>query len=172
MYQTESNKKSIITPIFMLIITLIVIAIIILLLLTTKFYKINGTSMYPTLKEGEMVTCLKTSNIKRGDIIAFYKNNNFMIKRVIALPGETIDISESGSVKINGTSISEPYISSSTLGNPDVKFPYNVPNNFYFVLGDNREDSLDSRHYTIGTIPKTEIICKVTHHIWPFEAIE
>lgn len=117
--------------------------------------------MYPTLLEGKYVVCLKSNNIKRGDIVAFYKNDNFIIKRVVGLPNETIDISKDGIVSIDGIELKEEYLTEKGYGIPDIKLPYKNGSNSYFVLGDNREDSLDSRHYQIGTLTKEDIICKV-----------
>ncbi len=153
----NSNKKKY----FIIIITFIITVIMLILLLNIKVYRINGTSMYPTLVQGKYVVCLKSTNIKRGDIVAFYKNDNFVIKRVVALPNETIDISEEGTVSINGTELKEEYLTEKGYGIPDIKFPYKNGSNSYFVLGDNRENSLDSRHYQIGTLTKEDIICKV-----------
>lgn len=157
-YETtpKKNNKTII-----MIISFIIVTILLILLLNIKIYKIHGTSMNPTLVEGDIVVCFRTNSIQRGDLVAFNIDDNFVIKRVIALPNETIEILEDGQVKINDTTIQENYVKSLSIGEPDISFPYEVGPNSYFVLGDNREDSLDSRHKPIGTLTKEDIICKV-----------
>ncbi len=137
-----------------------VLLIIGVLIFRVNFYKIHGTSMYPTLEEGNYVLTYKTT-YNRGDIIAFDKNGTIMIKRIIGLPEDTIDLIKDGSVYVNGKVLGEPYIKMSDLGEPEIKFPYKVPKNSYFVLGDNRKDSLDSRHLKIGAVYKDDIRGKV-----------
>lgn len=162
-FATDSKKerKSIIKPLIIFLITVILISIIIFTIMFVKIYKIHGSSMNPTLMEGDYTFCIKTSDIKRGDIIAFAGEKNFVIKRVIGLPGETIDISLNGDVLINNQIIDEPYITNKAKGDVELYLPYKIPANSYFVLGDNRGNSLDSRNHTIGTLYIDEIICEV-----------
>ena len=100
--------------------------------------QIYGTSMKPTLEEGEIVISVKSPKIERGDIIGFYYNNKLLVKRVIALPGDTVDIDEDGNVFVNGEQLTEPYITEKALGDCDISLPYQVPNERYFIMGDHR----------------------------------
>lgn len=156
-----------------LIITLILvgIALLLIMLFNIKIYRINGTSMSPTLQEKEYVLTYKT-NYKRGDIIAYSHNNVIMIKRIIGLPQDKVDIKEDGTVYINDVELQEPYLTEKALGDPEITFPYEVPANTYFVLGDNRADSLDSRNIHIGSINQEAIIGKVKLSLIPLKEIE
>ncbi len=157
----NKEQKSFGKSIIIFLITAILISIIVFFIIFVKVYRIQGTSMNPTLEQGEYVFCLKTNKIERGDIIAFTGRDSFVIKRVIGLPGDIIDISEDGTVSINGTPLSEDYITNKAKGDVEIPLPYTVPKNSYFVLGDNRGDSLDSRHNNVGTLNIDEIICEV-----------
>lgn len=157
----NKEQKSFGKSIIIFLITAILISIIVLFILFVKVYRIQGTSMNPTLKQGEYVFCIKTNKIERGDIIAFTGRDSFVIKRIIGLPGDIIDISDDGTVSVNGTSLSEDYITNKAKGDVEIPLPYTVPKNSYFVLGDNRGDSLDSRHNNVGTLNIDEIICEV-----------
>ena len=157
----NKEQKSFGKSIIIFTITAILISIIVLFILFVKVYRIQGTSMNPTLKQGEYVFCIKTNKIERGDIIAFTGRDSFVIKRIIGLPGDIIDISEDGTVSVNGTALSEDYITNKAKGDVEIPLPYTVPKNSYFVLGDNRGDSLDSRHNNVGTLNIDEIICEV-----------
>lgn len=150
---------------------LIIIAIIIILTYNVRIYRINGTSMYPTLNKSEIVLTSKDT-YKRTDIIAFSYNDVIMIKRIIGMPNETIDIKEDGTIYINNQELEEKYINEKNLGDPEIEFPYHIPEGEYFVLGDNRADSIDSRNIHIGTIKEQEIIGKVKISLIPFKEIK
>lgn len=157
----QKRSKGNIWKIISLIITLLLIIILLIIINTSYFYKINGTSMYPTLKQNEYVFCLKQFQIERGDIVAFNNLGNNVIKRIIGLPGETIDIKDDGTIIINDKALEEEYLNNKVKGDVEINLPYKIPENSYFVLGDNRADSLDSRYNSIGTINIDEIICEV-----------
>lgn len=129
--------------------------------------QIYGTSMKPTLDEGEIVVSVKSPKIERGDIIGFYYNNKLLVKRVIALPGDTVDIDENGNVYLNNKQLDEPYVAEKALGDCDISFPYEVPNERYFIMGDHRELSLDSRNSAIGCVSKDQISGKLIFSVWP-----
>jgi signal peptidase I len=132
--------------------------------------QISGTSMEPTLNNGEIVVLIKTSNLKRGDLCGFAYSNKILIKRVIGLPGDTIFIEEDGTIYINGYALDEPYITEKAFGECDIEFPYTVPEEEYFLLGDQRATSIDSRNTIIGCIPRDQIIGKLFFKVWPLES--
>ena len=133
--------------------------------------QISGSSMSPTLKEGEIVVSLKTKNLKPGDIVAFYHGNKILIKRVIASSGSYVNIDEEGNVYVDGKLIDEPYIKEKTLGEHDITFPYQVPDGSWFVLGDRRSISIDSRNIEIGCIEQEDIVGKIIFRVWPLKKI-
>lgn len=149
--------------------TLIVVAAVTALVavLFMPVLKTYGTSMSPTLQEGEIVVAVKTGEAKPGDVIAFKYNNRIFIKRVIASGGAVVDIDEAGNVSVDGTVLDEPYVSEKTLGNGDVEFPLTVPEGQYFVLGDNRVNSGDSRSSVFGTVEPEDMLGKVLICVWP-----
>jgi signal peptidase I len=128
-----------------------------------------GSSMAPTLNNGEIIFSVKTGKPERGDIIAFYYNNKVLVKRVIALPGEWVDINEDGTVFINNRMLTEPYLTDRALGNADIDFPYQVPDGKYFVMGDHRSTSADSRHTAVGCIGSEQIVGKILFRVWPMD---
>ncbi|MGN0317425.1 MAG: signal peptidase I [Lachnospira sp.] len=130
--------------------------------------RVTGTSMAPTLINGDILLCVKGSRINRGDIVAFSYNNKILLKRVIGLPGDNIDIDEEGVVRRNGEVLDEPYVSEIRKGTCDMEFPYQVPENRLFVMGDNRGVSIDSRSVTIGCISDEYILGKVLIRVYPF----
>lgn len=129
--------------------------------------RVTGNSMSPTLKSGQTIICSHNTDIKKGDIIAFYHNKKILIKRVIAGSGDVVDISETGAVSVNGNALSEPYAVISADGECDISFPYTVPNSRFFVLGDDRAVSVDSRSTAVGCIAEENIIGKVRRIILP-----
>ena len=131
--------------------------------------QIYGDSMKPTLVEDDIVVSIKKTNFESGDIIAFYYNNKILVKRVIATSSEWVRVDEEGNVHVNDKLISEPYVNKKNLGESDIKYPYQVPEGEYFVLGDERESSIDSRNSTIGTIAKEDIIGEVIFKVWPIK---
>jgi len=134
--------------------------------------RVTGTSMEPTLHGDDIVVCSRYSKIDKGDIIAFYFNNKVLLKRVIGVPGDIINISDSGKVMINGSEIDEPYTKDLSLGDCDLDFPVQVPENRIFVMGDNRETSIDSRSSAIGYIADEYVIGKVIFRAWPLGKLE
>lgn len=127
--------------------------------------------MEPTLKEGEIVLALKTKNIEAGDVIAFYHGNKILVKRVIATSGQWVKITDEGDVYVDGKLVNEPYVKEKSLGQADVKFPIQVSEGSYFILGDDRETSIDSRTEVIGSISQEDIIGKVLIKAWPIKQI-
>ena len=131
--------------------------------------EIYGSSMQPVLQQGDIVVCLKTERIKRGDLIAFYFGNKLLVKRCVALPGEVINMDEEGTVFINGAELSEPYLDEKALGHNEIDYPYIVPQESYFLLGDNRVTSEDSRTEAIGSVGQDQLVGKVLFCVWPLK---
>lgn len=130
--------------------------------------QIYGSSMAPALTEGEIVVSVKTENLKQGDIIAFYYGNKVLVKRYIAGPGQWIDIREDGTVYVDNVKLDEPYITEKSFGICDIELPYQVPDGTYFLMGDQRDTSVDSRHSSIGCVSKDSIVGKIVYRVWPF----
>lgn len=133
--------------------------------------EIYGESMTPTLSEGEVVVSVKTHGMHRGELVAFYLGNKILVKRCIALPGDTVIIDEDGFVSVNGTQLDEPYVSERALGECDLEFPYIVPQERYFLLGDHRETSIDSRSSVVGCISKEDLVGRVFLRLWPLKQL-
>lgn len=149
--------------------TLIVVAAIAALIATLVLpvLQIAGTSMEPTLSDGDLVLLVKTDRLKQGDLCAFYYSNKVLIKRVIGLPGDYISIDGAGNIYVNSALLEEPYITEKALGECDIDFPYQVPENHYFLVGDQRATSIDSRSSVIGCVPKDQLIGKLLCRFWP-----
>ena len=103
--------------------------------------------------------------------MAFYVGNKLLVKRVIAESGEWVDITEEGVVFVNGQELDEPYLQEKAFGECDIELPYQVPESKYFLVGDHRSTSVDSRHTTIGCIAADDIVGKIIYRVWPFEAL-
>lgn len=153
--------------------TLIVVAAVAILVATLwlPFLRIYGTSMTPTLTDGELICCMKTSDFEPGDIIAFYYNNKILVKRVIGQPGDWIDIKEDGTVYINQVELDEPYLVEKAFGECDLELPYQVPEGRVFVLGDHRSTSADSRSSAVGCVAQEQIVGKILVRLWPLNRI-
>lgn len=132
--------------------------------------RVYGSSMAPTLHNGEILISVKTKDFSSGDIIAFYHGNKLLIKRYIAGSADYVNIDESGDVSVNGTLLDEPYLAEKAYGEADIEFPYQVPDQRYFVMGDNRSVSIDSRSSIVGCIAGDQIVGKVVFRVWPLSA--
>ena len=127
--------------------------------------------MSPTLEDGQILIVNKMADIESGDIIAFYHGNKILVKRVIATPGEWVNIDEYGQVYINGIKLKEPYIEKLIEGEIDIELPYQVPDGHWFVLGDQRKSSIDSRNAEIGSISKEDLVGKILVRVWPLKKL-
>ena len=133
--------------------------------------RIYGSSMTPTLVNGNIVAAVRSGTYQRGDIIAFYYNNKILVKRVIGMPGEWVDMDESGNVTIDGEPLEEPYLTEKALGECDIELPYQVPEGRYFVMGDHRSVSSDSRSSQVGCVSEEQIVGKLLFRLWPLDEI-
>lgn len=153
--------------------TLITVAAISVLIATLwlPVLQIYGHSMNPTLEDDQIVLCVKTSDFTDGDIIAFYFNNKILVKRVIAGPGDWVDIAEDGTVFVNGSELAESYLTEKAYGDTNIELPYQVPDGKFFVMGDHRETSADSRNTAVGCVSTEQIVGKIVLRIWPLDQI-
>ena len=133
--------------------------------------RIYGSSMAPTLVDGNIVAVVRNGSYERGDVIAFYYNNKILVKRVIGLSGEWVDIDGHGNVSIDGTFLNEPYLEEKALGECDIELPCQVPDGRYFVMGDHRSVSSDSRNSIVGCISEEQIVGKLLFCIWPLDGL-
>jgi len=155
-------------------VSVLVVVAAVAVLITTLFLpilQISGDSMYPTLTHNEIVVLLKTRDYQRGDLIGFYYQGKILLKRVIALPEDEVVIDSDGNVYVNAQLLEEPYVTDKSLGECDLEFPYKVPGTGYFVMGDRRSNSVDSRNSMVGIVSQDDIIGKVFLRVWPFDRL-
>ncbi len=151
--------------------TLITVAAISVLVATLwmPVLQIYGSSMTPTLHDGNIVLSMKSGDIHTGDVIAFYYNNKILVKRVIAKPGDWVNIDEDGTVFVNGQELEEPYLTEKALGECDIELPFQVPDSRLFVMGDSRSVSVDSRSTVVGCVAEEQIVGKIVFRVWPLD---
>ena len=152
---------------------MLVVAAVLVLVVNFVFpvLRIYGSSMSATLVDGDIVVARKTTKLDYGDVCAFYGGSRILCKRVIGLAGDEINIDEEGNVFVNGEALDEPYLKGKSLGDCDVEFPLTVPENSYFVLGDNRRASVDSRNNIIGCVPREQVVGKLLFCFLPFPSM-
>lgn len=149
------------------VLTIVAAVAVLIATLILPVLQIEGTSMEPTLSNGDIVLLTKTTSFDRGELCGFTWNNKLLVKRVIGIPGDWIEMDTAGTIYLNGEELKEPYVRQKALGECDLEFPFQVPQGQYFVVGDMRENSIDSRNTLIGCIPQDQIVGKVFFRVWP-----
>ena len=157
------------STVFSLLVVAAVAVLIVVLVLPVL--QISGTSMEPTLNDEEIVVAVSGAKYNTGDVIAFHFNNNILIKRVIAVDGDWVDIDDEGNVMVNGVLIDEPYVSEKAKGDLNITLPYQVPAGKCFVMGDHRTTSIDSRNKAVGCISDDMVVGKLIFRVWPLRQI-
>ena len=151
------------------VLTVVAAVAVLIATLLMPVLQIHGSSMFPTLKNGQIVVSLKGNNYKTGDLVAFYYGNKLLIKRVVAGPGDWITVEKNGDVYVNGKVLDEPYVTEKSLGDCDQSFPLQIGDERWFLMGDNRTVSVDSRMAMIGTVSGEQIVGKIILRIWPLK---
>jgi signal peptidase I len=146
-------------------------AAVLIAVLVLPVLQISGSSMTDTLQDGDVVVSISTTDYQTGDIIAFYYNNNILVKRVIATAGDWVDIDEDGNVYVNGDLLDEPYVTEKALGDCNIDLPYQVPDGRCFVMGDHRATSIDSRNTAVGCVSSDMMVGKILFRVWPLSEI-
>ncbi len=171
MHSKRSSLQTITPAVYEWVGTMVA-ALLVLVVAFTFFFRVvavDGDSMNNTLKHGEqLLLSTVSSEYHHGDIVVVDRHAvEPLIKRVIAVSGDTVTITDDGKVLLNGQTLVEPYAVGKTYPR-ELDEPVRVPEGYVFVLGDNRENSMDSRYTQIGLIYEKDIIGKVVWRVSPF----
>lgn len=169
--QYKTNYKQVLRSTIVSLLAVAAVSVLVAVLLL-PILQIKGTSMTDTLQDGDIVVAISGRSYSQGDVIAFYYNNEILVKRVIATAGDWVNIDEEGNVFVNDVLLEEPYISDKALGECNITLPYQVPDGRCFIMGDHRSTSIDSRNTAVGCISNDMIVGKIVLRIWPFHEID
>lgn len=168
--QYKSRYKMVLKSTLYTLITVAAVAVLVATL-WLPVLQIYGTSMTPTMSNGDIVFSLKSAEFKPGDVLAFYYNNKILVKRVIAGPADWVDIDKEGTTYVNGVPLNEPYVQDKAYGDTNIELPYQVPDGKIFVMGDHRTTSVDSRNTAVGCVAQEQVVGKILFRIWPMDKI-
>lgn len=163
----ENYRKALTSTVSILVVVAALAVLVATLLMPVL--QIYGSSMTPTLVDGDIVLSIKTSKFEPGDVVAFYYNNKILVKRVIAVSGDWVDITEDGDVYVNSKKLEEPYLEEKALGSCNIELPYQVPESRIFVMGDHRSVSVDSRNTAVGPVAEEQIVGRLEFRVWPLK---
>ncbi|WP_206214834.1 MULTISPECIES: signal peptidase I [unclassified Adlercreutzia] len=164
--RSRQTKRRITTSTILGLVVVAAVAVLAAVLMLPTLV-ISGSSMTDTLEDGDVVMTLGVSDLQQGDVVAFYHNNNVLVKRVIAGPGDWVDIDKDGNVSVNGEELDESYVTDKALGTCDIRLPFQVPDGKHFVMGDHRQTSVDSRSSQIGCVSPDDMVGKLALRVWP-----
>lgn len=167
----RSNFSRVLRSTFASLLVVAAVSVLVAVLLLPVL-QIHGSSMTPTLCEDDIVVAINTKKYQQGDLIAFYYNNNILIKRVIATSGDWVEMDENGVVSVNGHPLDEPYVNELAYGECNITFPYQVPDERCFVMGDHRATSIDSRNTAIGCVSTEMIVGRIVFRVWPLNTLQ
>ena len=168
----ERHKRNYLKALRSTVFSLVIVAAaaVLVAMLVLPVLQITGASMTNTLQDRDIVVALRGSEFKTGDVVAFYYNNNILVKRVIANEGQWVNITEDGTVYVDNVALDEPYVNDKALGECNIKLPYQVPEGKVFVMGDHRRTSVDSRSTTLGCVSKELFLGRILFRVWPLNA--
>lgn len=169
----ERHKHNYLRALRSTVFSLIIVAAaaVLVAMLVLPVLQITGASMTDTLQDRDVVVALRGSDVKTGDVVAFYYNNNILVKRVIANEGQWVNITEDGTVYVDNVQLDEPYISEKAKGDCNIQLPYQVPEGKVFVMGDHRSTSVDSRSTALGCVSKDMLLGHILFRVWPLNAL-
>ena len=169
----ERHKRNYLKALRNTLFSLVIVAAaaVLVAMLVLPILQITGASMTNTLQDRDIVVALRGSEFKTGDVVAFYYNNNILVKRVIATEGQWVNITDDGTVYVDNVALDEPYVNDKALGECNIKLPYQVPEGKVFVMGDHRRTSVDSRSTTLGCVSKELFLGRILFRVWPLNAL-
>ena len=169
----KKPARTVLKVFLILLLTVLILAIGASVYMVMQYgYVVYGTSMAPSLVEGDLVLAIPKSLPVTGDLVSFNNGDRVLIKRAIGCPGDEISVSEDGRVTLNGIELSESYALFTEGDAGDVSYPLTVPEHFYFVMGDNRANSVDSRYSVLGMVSEQDINGRIFLRLWPMRRLQ